>query len=398
MSRISILKENFNSCFNDIFLIIFKFVLTFILIFFTTGYAHAMQYKIGDEIIISSDESINEQLFFASEIFEFNGTINGDIAGAAREVKISGEVNGDLWIAAQLVEISGNISGSGVIVAQQIIVEGKIDGDFLGVSEDFELNKNSEIFGELNFYCERISIESPIAGDLKGAAKNVKINANINGDVDISVENLEIGPESIIKGNLQYKSIDKIDDINKPKIIGQIFHKLPEVKVKEFWNGWVVFFKGISLISYLLIGLIIMLPFKKHTELVIYQQQKNFWVCLLVGFISFVLIPILIMILCITIIGLPLAVLCLIIFLIIWYLCSMFVMTYMGRILIGLFKKDFSGSILISFITGLIVIELLETIPIAGLLVTLLVWFLGVGAFIISRKVLLVELKEKGII
>ena len=115
----------------------FLFLTVFMIIIFSSvGNLNCMEFKAGDDIEIPSDEFVDGHLFFASENFEFHGTINGDIAGACKEVEISGVVDGDLWIVAQTVVISGNISGTAVIAAQQIRIDGQLEGDILGICID----------------------------------------------------------------------------------------------------------------------------------------------------------------------------------------------------------------------------------------------------------------------
>ena len=45
-----------------------------------------MQFIAGDDIVISADDFIDEHLFFASESFEFNGSIKGDIIGVCKVI------------------------------------------------------------------------------------------------------------------------------------------------------------------------------------------------------------------------------------------------------------------------------------------------------------------------
>ena len=250
----------------------------------------------------------------------------------------------------------------------------------------------------MHFYCNDIEINGPVSSDISGAAQTVRINSNVEGNADICVDNLKFGENGQVKGDLTYKCLDELTKDYTHKIFGDITHTFPELKKDKSFGNWKLFFKLISLVSYFILGLIILLPLKKHTDLVIFQQRKNIWLCLLIGFIVFVLTPILVVILCITIIGIPIAILLILFFFIVWYLSSMFVMTYIGQRIIGLFKKEGTASLLLSFIIGLIVIELLKSIPIAGILITLFVWFVGVGAFLVARKVLIVEMIERGLI
>jgi cytoskeletal protein CcmA (bactofilin family) len=377
----------------------YKFIFFFLLVILLSfNYSYSMQYKSGDSVVVTPDQSIEENLFFTCENFDFQGKIKGDIVGACKTAKISGDIEGDIWIAAQSITIDANITGSTVIAAQQIDIDGVLNGEILGMCEEFKISENSQIKNNLLFYCKELSINGPLSKNAEGMCQYLYINSKIDGNVDATLEKLELGPNASIAGNLNYKSEVLIEKGKETKIIGKVFHKLPEPKKIESSVHWKIIFRIIGIISYMIIGCIIILPFKKHTNMVILEHKKNLLLSLLIGFISFVLLPIIILILCVTIIGAPLGLLIMMFFFIIWYISPIFLMTYIGQLIIGIFKKDATGSLFCSFVIGLVVLELLRMVPYIGFLVTVFIWFAGVGAFLISRKVLFSDLKSRGII
>jgi hypothetical protein len=122
------------------------------------------------------------------------------------------------------------------------------------------------------------------------------------------------------------------------------------------------------------------------------------WKSLGLGFAFLILVPSVVIILAITLIGIPISIFCLFIYVLAIYLSKVFVGLAIGERLMGLFRREREGPRVSSLILGMIILALLVNIPYIGGLIWLASIMFGIGAFVISRFQLLAKLKEKEII
>ena len=80
------------------------------------SYASAFTVRTGDDLIISSDEVVLEDLFIAGDTVIIDGRIEGDLYAAARTVVIRGSVRDSATIFANTINITGSI-GQGIHAA-----------------------------------------------------------------------------------------------------------------------------------------------------------------------------------------------------------------------------------------------------------------------------------------
>src|SRR3990172_2687807 len=91
---------------NFLFKILIVFFI-FVIIFPTIS--GASEFKTGDELIITKDEVINDDIYFAGRSVTVDGTINGDLVAAGSEIKVTGTINGGVIAAGGSILINGNV-------------------------------------------------------------------------------------------------------------------------------------------------------------------------------------------------------------------------------------------------------------------------------------------------
>ena len=75
--------------------------------------AYAFTVRTGDDLVVSSDEVVLEDLFIAGDTVIIEGSIQGDLYAAARTVVISGSVRDSATIFAATSDITGSV-GRGI--------------------------------------------------------------------------------------------------------------------------------------------------------------------------------------------------------------------------------------------------------------------------------------------
>ena len=71
--------------------------------------AFAVTTRTGDDLIVSSDEVVREDLFIAGDTIIIEGSIEGDLYAAARTVIIRGSVRDSVTIFAGTASVDGSV-------------------------------------------------------------------------------------------------------------------------------------------------------------------------------------------------------------------------------------------------------------------------------------------------
>lgn len=350
--------------------------LAFFFIFSTTQVSAKVLTSENGNVDVYHDEVIDDDLFVGAQTANIEGTVNGDVFVGAQTAKITGVINGNLHVGANTLYLGGIIKGNVYAGGQSILVNnGQIGGSLLVGGATVDIDKNSSIGG------------SVFAG-----AGALSINSLIKRNVFAGTGSLVVGNEAKIGKDLYYATGDKISQVNISsgatidgaihKSVVKTTQKRIEPKKENMVAAWAeirLFSKIISFLSALIVGYIFLKLFKndflKTSELV----TRSFWKNLGIGFLlTIALIPGLIIML-ITVVGIPIAGLVLLLFSLYTYLAKIVVGASFG----GWMTKRFNWKLSTywTFALGLLAIYILKVIPLVGFTTDLVVAWSGIGAF-----------------
>lgn len=356
-------------------------LLIFIFAFFVFSVTKVSAKILTDEkgnVNVAKTEVINDDLFIGTQTAVIDGTVNGDVFIGAQTVKVTGLVNGSLHIGANTVDITGTVKGNVYAGAQNILVSGaKIGGSLLVGGATVNIDKDSTIGG------------SVLAG-----AGSLSLDSQVKRSVYVGVGNLTIGADTKIGKDLYYAAGNgqgQASISEKAKISGNTYKseiKTPEKNVNletakkqvpAFLNGVRFVTTITSFLGALIIGFLYLKFFAGHFTQTAGLVSKSFWKALGIGFlVTIALVPGLIILL-VTVIGIPLAGLAFLLFLLYASLTKIIVGSALGNWLSQ--KLSWKTSTFGAFALGLFVIYLLKLIPVVGSLTGLVVFWAGLGAF-----------------
>ncbi|KTG08276.1 bactofilin family protein, partial [Haloferax profundi] len=229
-------------------------------------------------------------------------TYVGDLEATGGTVIIAGTVDGDVSTAAGNVVVTetGEVTGSLEGVAGSVTIEGTVDGD-------------------VNLAAGAIFVRdtATIGGTMEAAGGDVRLDGAIAGDVRVGAESVTVGPSAQIGGSMEYDAatatIDsgaaiaggatQVDDV---ELVGPPVFGVP---VSQFEGpvipAWV--FTGYWLLANFVLGAIIILVAPQFARRVTGLGTKKAVRSGGVGLLLVVAVPIVLLVLLLTIIGIPLS-------------------------------------------------------------------------------------------
>jgi cytoskeletal protein CcmA (bactofilin family) len=371
----------------------------FLLLFVSSGAIYAKTvYQEKGSITIAKNEIVNDDLFAGGENVTIEGTVNGDVFIGAGTVKVSGKVNGNLHIGAGSVTLSGPVSGNVYVGSGWVDITGaKIGGSLLVGTGTLNIDKESAISGSLLAGGGTINNKAPVARNVMVGAGMISLDSSVGGEVKLGGGKIDLGPKTSIGGSLTYTldetgsnftmaegatvagQIKKIETKSATAFRARTKANQAALRSTRFGLGF------ISFLGALIIGFLWVRFLPKWAEEITGIIKKSFFPSLGTGLLVTILALPVLLLMAITVIGLPLAG--------ISFTVLMFSF-YLSKIALGFWAGDFLGqklggkkmSLYASFTLGLFVVYVLKGLPYVGIFFSLLIGLTGLGSLFLCYK------------
>jgi cytoskeletal protein CcmA (bactofilin family) len=392
--------------------------------------AAAFDSRTGRDVVIEAGETVNDDLFVASDTLTVKGTVKGDVIAVGSEVNIesSGVVQGDLIAAAQSVIVEGKVTDD-VRIAGAVLIVGRgatIGDDLIAAGFSLEVEPGSAIGGSLVFGGAQLLMSGDVDESAKIASGAVRIVGSVGGDMTAYIgevrsdtpfsrysyfpnaprvpevrPGLTIDQDAKIAGDLEYTSSVETD-IPKDAIGGKVTWNQPVVEEKRaeefgrvlrplprlfFISTWLLD-QAQKFMSLLILGLLVawLVPGAARRAVAVLQTKP--WHSLGWGFLSFFgfIFALLVVVAAtglvafflgvltfgdlvgtiITIGGLILTAVVLVFGVSVVYLSKLVVGYLVGRWLLGLIRPAWAENRFWPMLLGVVIYVILTAIPIFG--------------------------------
>lgn len=321
---------------------------------------------------IAQDENISGNIYLAGGEPKVLGNTDGDLVVVGNNVEISGNVNGDVFSAGGNLNIKGNVNGDVRVVGGAIVVEKNISGDLVVIGSEIKITPGTVIGGDLILIGASVSLENETNTPVLVISGVTLISGKILGTANITSEKIDILKDAEINGELSYFSPRQAILEEGSKVSGSVsFNKVDSIRenglvqhtIVSFLNFWMLF----RFVTTLILTFVLVYVFKIFSQKTSLKSIQSFWKSLLIGLVSFIFIPVVVIIFLASLILFPIAIL-----LGMLYVGVFIISTSIAGIALGaLMKKTFSKNktLEVSFQTatlGVIILTLLQFVPVLG--------------------------------
>lgn len=285
-------------------------------------------YESGEKLIVN--ENIEGDYFASATELTINGNVDDNVFVSGGAILINGDVEGDIFAAGGYIVINGDINGDVRVASGELYVNSElIDGDFQVFAGKVSLADEVEITGEQN---------------ISAGTTNQGVSDN-----PIDLSDYEKGETSF--GNYQ-----------------------------ALYGGFLVLgvvWSIIMIIGAIILAYAVLRLFPTFSEKTIVTVQNNFKGSLVAGLVTFIVGPILLVLLAVSVIGLKLSFFIIALFAVLAMIANALAGYMLGRsILRRFFKRKETGRLLPTVI-GVTILEifinLLYIIPFIGFIAAMLV-------------------------
>lgn len=352
--------------------------------------------------VLPKNETINHDYFSKGSTVDLEGIVNGDAYVAGGNVTVDGTINGDLLAVGGNITISGKVSGNIRAAGGNITVVGPVERNMTLLGGTITVTNSSSSTGSIVAAGGNISILGPIGKEANLTGGQITVGNKIGGDLNATTGQLTLNPNASINGNLNYWSNTHASIASGATISGTtIQHAPPQVQAQPtaIANTLRTIF-ALGLIFSFIVDAILGIAFILLSPIFFMQTidiiRSKPWISLLIGFLTLILFPILFILLLITIIGIPIALLLGISLAIFVYFARIVVAFTIGKLLANAFHWNISSVWI--YIIGLVIYTILAFIPILNFFVTIVATILGLGALLIATKNSYMQLRSKNML
>lgn len=357
---------------------------------------HAYWVKSGPAVTISKDEVVDGNLYAAGASIIIDGKVKGDIFCAGQNIVINGSVDGDIFCAGQSIIVNGNLGGSLRAAGNSINVNGQVARNLMAFGAAVYLDNKSAIGWDALVGAATVNAGGKIGRSLYGGGAVATISGSVGSDVNLKMDgnnkdnkaNLIIAKSAQIAGNVNYTSKIDASIEQGAQIKGKVLRNEPKIPVSNKQNAAIYLWASIySSFTALVVGLVLIALWKneiiKLTDIMLAKIGPSIgW-----GVIALFLTPIIIVLLLITLIGIPLAFILAALWLVTIWVSKVLVGIAIGRRVLEQWAKNKKDSLILAMILGIVISWFIFSLPLLGWIASLVAiwWGLG-GIYLFFRK------------
>jgi len=324
--------------------------------------ATAATFKAGDSYSLARGQTMADDLYVASGTITVSGVVSGDLVAAGGNLSVTGDVAEDAILAGGTINLGGSVGDDARVAGGNVSIDGTIADDLFVAGGQVHLTSSSVV-----------------SGDLVVAGGQVIVDGRVNGNVNITSGQVTLGDTAVVAGNLSYKSKKEAAIASGARIAGTTtFNQIQRFDRQQSFGLLLVFSFFAKLLLAIVTAILLVLIFKTKAPRVVHQGINNFWPSLLRGFLVMIVVPVAIILVGFTVVGIPIAILALF-----GYIAWMILSAVGSGILFGSWlakvamKRDPAPVNWKTALLGTIALFVVYLVPFAG-------WIVGFAFFLVT--------------
>jgi len=343
-----------------------------------------------DSVTIAADETIADSLVVASHRTYVDGVVDGDLAAFTERLSIRGEVRGDVYAFAKEVEIVGRVTGSVHAFGERLDLGGRIDGDLLAAGETAVIPRSGRVARDATVFAQDVLVDGVVGRNLFAGGERLELRGSVGGEAELRGEDAELFGGARVEGDL----VVRLEDRERLRIAddalvgGEVRRLEPEHPLREKRNRFLrLAFYG-RLAVFLVAGFLVGLGLFWLVPGLLRQRVETapaFFRALGRGLVAVVVTPVLLVALFVTVVGIPVALIGLWVYLTALFLSVIVVASLAGRSLLRRDPRRPAGFGVV-LLVGLAVTLVAMSLPWVGGLVAVIVVLTGTGLLVEAAR------------
>lgn len=342
-------------------------------------FTHAQSFHSGNNVTISSNKPINETVYAAGRTVDISSEIFGDVYCAGQNVTVSGTVHGDVLCAGQNVTVTGTIDGDTRLAGQTVNIGGNVKGSATVGGQSFVLQSRGSIDRDATIGSSEANLNGTVGRDLTTGGSNVTISNSVGRNISANAQHLMLTSSAKVGGNIRLVSNNDVKKDPGAMVNGSIVRTKPTSAQETSSRGGGIRWIAFVFFSMLITALVLLLIFPRFFQETTNQAFPLPWMALLTGFVASIIVPIIIIVLAATIIGIPLAIILALLWIVALLFSGPLFAYYIGRLILRPNRKQ-----VLIMLLGAVILIILYLIPVVNIIAVLAAIWIGTGMLLLE--------------
>jgi cytoskeletal protein CcmA (bactofilin family) len=339
-----------------------------------------------EQIRVGPGEILEETLIAAAQTVHVEGVVDGDLVVLTERLVIRGEVRGNVYGLIRNLELDGRVAGSLHVCSERIVITGEVGGNVWSASENITLGDDGRVARDLSSVASGVVIDGDVGRDLFAGGEYVEIRGGVARNVQTRSERITLFDGASIGGDFElHLPENRKAAIDPGAVIGgelrEIVDKHPLGEEHSRFLTIAFYLRALVLLAAMfLMGMALhaTVPwiFDNHLE-----TAGDFFHALGYGLLALIAAPVILVLTFLTIVGIPIAIIGLWVFITTLFLSGIVVAALIGRTLLRSAEKSATGFGL-ALLLGLGVLLFSGAIPFLGFPLHVLILLTGLGLLV----------------
>lgn len=304
----------------------------------------------------------------------FADSVAGDAMAAGASVSAEGPVRGDLLAAGGRVTTSGPVGGSVRAAGGEVAVDGTVERNVTAAGGSVRIGPGGVVGGNAYLSGGEVVVDGRVTGHLRATGEVVRILGSVDGSVDVTAERVVVGPAARVGGDLTHRSPGPAEVASGARIEGTVIHRPAEGGgALAEWVGRLV-----RVGAFLFTGGVLVALFPGASDRLRETLGGRPVPSVGLGLAALVGIPLALVLVGLTVLGLPLMLIGGALFAAALYVARAVLALWIGERLLG--RGPARARRVAAFLVGGALLALAGLVPWVGWLVTLAATVAGLGA------------------
>lgn len=336
-----------------------------------------------------ADSLVGSNVYLAGAGVRTDGPVDGDLIAAAGRINVNHAVSGDAVLAAGSIEVYGSIGDDLRAAGGVVSVSGRVGGEAVLAGGSLALGPDAEVGGRAWLAGNEVVIGGRMRNGLKVYGNKILVLGEVYGPVELAGERIEILASARILGDVAYSSGQQIKIDPGAQIAGKVTRTSDtfEIPRPRLEIPGLPALRPLLLLGLLVAGMLLATLFPHFTQAAQQALAAAPLKSLGLGTAIFFSLPPVILLLVITIIGIPIAIALAAIYSMALLAGYLIIAFFIGGRLTGLLRKQpvaGTGGRAVSLAAALLLLWLVYSLPYVGNLVILVALLAGLGAMVLQ--------------
>ena len=344
-----------------------------------TAIAQAHSGHPHDPTRVDEGQVVSSTLFVSGRELQMAGEIEGDYICAGQNVTISGRVQGDVICAAQNIRLTGTVDGDVRLAGQTVSVSGSTGGSLSVAAQSLQLARSATVGRDVSLAVTDARLDGTVGRDIQAVADQLTIANTVGRNVRAQLDTLTLASGTRVAGAISYTSRNELQQNADAQVAGPVDRQQPQAQQAGGSSGWLGALWILVMLSLLLTSMLLVWAFPRQFRSLSDLAWRQPAFAVLVGFAVSVIMPAVLIVLALTVIGLPLALLAGLLWLLLLFLSGPTAAYLLGRLLLQNRYRPWQ-----LMLAGGVLLVVLYSVPVLNAIVMSVVVWIGSGTILLA--------------